>query len=98
MSYSEFYNKGREMVHILSGASIPFKPMMHIPPYFHKTYKSPLFLQILKFPPIFVQFTFFWLHLHFFASHSILPMMHKCIMLYTYWTPLHFVTAKWTNL
>src|SRR6218665_846266 len=30
---------------------------------------------------------FFWLHAHFLLP-TILTMMHLCIMLYTYWTPL----------
>src|SRR6218665_1983879 len=38
------------------------------------------------FPPIFIQFTFFWLHLRFLLP-PILTMMHLCIMLYAYCTP-----------
>src|SRR6218665_2647479 len=38
--------------------------------------------------PIFIKFTFF-LQFTLFASLPNLTMMHLCIMLYTYWTPLY---------
>ena len=61
-----------------------------IPTYFYKIYKfSPYSCKIYKFPPIFFQLTFFGLGLiYVFFFLPILTMMHLCIMLYTYWTPL----------
>jgi len=57
--------------------------MMHIAisPYFHK---------IHKFSPVLVELRIFLLNLRFFLP-PILTMMHLCIMLYTYWTPLNAV-------
>src|SRR6218665_2429812 len=48
----------------------------------------PRFHRVSKFlPPIFVQFTSFCLICVCFPS-PVLTIMHLCIMLYAYWTPL----------
>ena len=47
----------------------------------------PYFCKIYEFPPISVQFTAFLSNLRFLLP-PILTMMHLCITLYTYWTPL----------
>jgi len=49
-------------------------------------YKFPVyFRKIYTFPPISAKLTVFYLR---FCLPPILTMMHLCIMLYTYWTPL----------
>ena len=72
------------------GASIPSNSMhIEYSPYSPKIYKFPsYFRRIYTFPHSFVQFTFFGLIYVLFLLPPILTMMHLCIMLYTYWTPL----------
>ena len=70
-------------------AFIP-KPMRHIAysPYFNENFQFPhISAKCIHFPPISAKFTSFVLNLRVPASHN-LTMMHLCIMLYTYWTPL----------
>ena len=63
--------------------------MMHIefPPFPKKIINFPQFPQHVKTPPYFGSIYVFLPDLRFLLPH-ILTMMHLCIMLYTYWTPL----------
>ncbi len=65
-----------------------FSLFQYISPCFGKTCTfPPYFRKIQTLPPRLIQFTIFRLHLRFFLP--ILIMMHLCVMLYTYWTPLN---------
>src|SRR6218665_1667168 len=70
---------------------------MHVidSPYFHKFINSLPYIHkcFLNFPLIFVQFTFFGLIIDVFCFPPIFTMMHLCIMLYAYWTPLDIQTV-----
>ena len=71
------------------GASIPLKMMyMANSRYFQKYINFPLYFRnIYKFPPISTKITFFGL-ISDFCFSLFLTMMHLCIKLLHYWTPL----------
>src|SRR6218665_480044 len=81
---------------VLRGVQLP-KPMMHIAPILEKLINFTLFLQIYTFHPIsanlYISPVF---SQNFpFLDPSILTVMHLCIMLYTYWTPLSDLNIKY---
>src|SRR6218665_1371868 len=73
------------------GHTSPLKPKMHIEyfPYLEKIYKSqpPISTKCINFP-IFLFILRGFCLIYVFLLPSILTMLHFCIMLYMYWTPL----------
>ena len=78
-------------------------------PLFSNIYKFPLISQIYKFSLLFRSIFFFFGLINAFWFSIFWPMMHLCLMLYTYWKPQHGTSCfssrartfhsvrKWTN-
>src|SRR6218665_2551776 len=80
---------------ISHGRPCSLKPKTQIDnsPYFHNIYKSPLFSQSVSISHHFSSMYVFLPDLCFLLLH-ILTMMHVCIILYMYWTPLILIISS----